>query len=310
MRAVVMHEFGPPSVLVNSEVAEPVAPASDAMIDVEFASVTFVETQIRAGTPPHPSMLPRLPAILGNGVGGVWHGRRVIASLNGTGGYAERAVAPLEGLVTVPDELRTEDAVALLADGRTAMMLVRAAAIQPGDTVLITAAAGGVGGLLVQLARNAGARVVGAAGGERKLAIARDLGANLALDYLDPAWTTRARAEGISLVLDGVGGSIGLAAFDVLGSGGRYYPFGMSSGSFAQISDADAETRKVSVIRGGRPTPDELRELVRAALAEAVAGRLRSSIGQIVPLERAADAHAAIEQRLTVGKTLLHCSTV
>ena len=103
MRAVVIREFGPPEVLEPGEVADVRAGPDDVVIDVEFASVTFVETQVRAGRPPHPSMLPALPAILGNGVGGIvgegspWSGRRVVASLNGTGGYAERAVSPWPG---------------------------------------------------------------------------------------------------------------------------------------------------------------------------------------------------------------------
>ena len=105
MRAVVVREFGPPEVLEPAEVAEVRAGPDEVIIEVEFANVTFVETQVRAGRPPHPSMLPALPAILGNGVGGTvgeaspWAGRRVVASLNGTGGYAEHAVSPVSRLI-------------------------------------------------------------------------------------------------------------------------------------------------------------------------------------------------------------------
>src|ERR687883_543795 len=106
-------------------------------------------------------------------------------------------------------------------------------------------------------------------------------------------------------VFDGMGGGIGRAAFDLLRAGGRFCAFGMASGSFADVSDEAAEARQVRLIRGGRPSPEELRELARAALAEAAAGRLRPLIGQTFPLEQAADAHAAIERRATVGKTLL-----
>src|SRR5919202_6392973 len=104
MWAVVMHEFGPPSVLMHEEVPDPVPGPQQVVVDVDVANLTFVETQVRAGRPPSPSMLPALPAILGNGVGGVVArvgdqvdpdliGRRVVASLGGTGGYARRAVA-------------------------------------------------------------------------------------------------------------------------------------------------------------------------------------------------------------------------
>ena len=318
MRAVVVREFGPPRVLVPTETPDPTPGPGEALIDVQVANVTFVETQVRAGRPPHPAMLPPLPAILGNGVGGVvsalgagvgtsWSGRRVIASLRGRGGYAERAVASADQLVEIPLGLGTQEAVALLADGRTALLLVQAAAIQPGEVVLVEAAAGGVGSLLVQLAANARAQVVGAAGGARKLDVARELGANVVVDYAEPEWPDRVRdaVGGLDVVFDGVGGVVGRAAFDLLQPGGRFFPFGMSSGAFAPVDDAEAVRRQVRLLRPGRPTSAEMRALVQVALAEAVAGRLRPLIGQTFALERAADAHAAIEQRSTIGKTLL-----
>src|SRR5205823_13080904 len=135
--------------LVPETVPDPVPGADQVVIDVDIANITFVETQVRAGHPPNPAMLPSLPAILGNGVGGVLAsgGRRFIASLHGTGGYAERAVADTSALIDIPDGLSMQQAVALLADGRTAVLLARAAAIQSGETVLVEAAAGGVGSL-------------------------------------------------------------------------------------------------------------------------------------------------------------------
>jgi NADPH:quinone reductase len=143
VRAVVMRKFGAPQVLEPGEVPELSAAAGQVVVDVEFANVTFVETQVRAGKPPHPAMLPALPAILGNGVGGTvaevgtgvhrgLTGRRVVASLAGTGGYAERAVADAHQLVEVPDRVELRDAVALLADGRTALALTALAQIRKG----------------------------------------------------------------------------------------------------------------------------------------------------------------------------------
>ena len=320
MHAVVIRAFGPPQVLEFSEVPDLAPGAGEVVVDVEFASVTFVETQVRAGRPPDPRMLPRLPAVLGNGIGGTVvaagpgggdraarPGRRVIASLSGTGGYAERAIAGASRLIGVPDEVELRDAAALLADGRTAVGLVRRAGLRPGDTVLVEAAAGGVGSLLVQLARNAGARVVALAGGERKLAVARDLGADLAVSYASPDWAGRVHdlTRGVDVVFDGVGGDIGLAAFGLLRAGGRFVQFGMASGSFAAVSAELAGERQVSVLTGSPPTPQELNELTRTALSEAAAGRLRPLVGQVFDLARACDAHAAIEARDTVGKTLL-----
>ena len=296
MRAVVIRAFGPPEVLEPAEVDEVRAGPEEAVIDVELANVTFVETQVRAGRPPHPSMLPALPAVLGNGVGGTVASassgaapgarRRVVASLNGTGGYAERAVSPVSRLIDVPDGLAMRDAVALLADGRTALALAHRAGLRAGDTVLVEAAAGGVGTLLVQLARRAGTRVVALASQPHKLAVARDLGADLTVDYRRDGWEEQVSdaAGEVDVVFDGVGGDIGLAAFGLLGAGGRFCPFGMASGSFAPVTPELARARQVTVLAGAAASPGELAAWSREALAEAA---------------------AAIEARTTVGKTLL-----
>jgi NADPH:quinone reductase len=313
VRAVVMREFGPPEVLRPAETEEVRAGPDEVMVDVEFANITFVETQIRAGRPPHPSMLPALPAILGNGVGGMvagsgpGAGRRVVASLNGTGGYAERAAVPASRLIDVPAGLALRDAVALLADGRTALAVAGRADLEAGQTVLIEAAGGGVGTLLVQIARNAGARVVALAGHPRKLALARDLGADLTVDYRQDGWERQVRdATGqVDVVFDGVGGDIGRAAFGLLGAGGRFCPFGMASGSFAPVTPEQARAWRVTVRSGAGGSPEELAALARTALAEAAAGRLRPVVGQEFGLAEAAAAHAAIEARETIGKTLL-----
>jgi NADPH2:quinone reductase len=313
VRAVVIREFGPPEVLEPADVAEVRAGPDEVVIDVEFANVTFVETQVRAGRPPHPSMLPALPAILGNGVGGTvgdaspWSGLRVVASLNGRGGYAEQAVAAASALIRVPEELALRDAVALLADGRTALALAGHADLETGVTVLVEAAGGGVGTLLVQIARRAGARVVALASQPRKLALARDLGADVTVDYSQDGWErqVRALAGEVDVVFDGVGGDIGLAAFGLLRAGGRFCPFGMASGSFAPVTPDLAQASQVTVSRGAGGSPEELAALARTALAEAAAGRLRPVVGQEFELADAARAHAAIETRQTVGKTLL-----
>ncbi len=307
MRAVVIREFGPPGVLKPTEVAGVRAGPDEVVIDVALANVTFVETQVRAGKPPHPSMLPPLPAILGNGVGGTAGGRPVVASLNGTGGYAERALCPAARLLGVPDGLGLREAVALLADGRTALALAARAGLRAGEVVLVEAAAGGVGTLLVQLARNAGAQVVALAGSEHKLSVARVLGAEVAVSYAGPGWPEQVRtAVGpVDVVFDGVGGDIGREAFGLIRPGGRFCPFGMASGSFAPVTPELAAERGVSVPAAAGATPEELLVLAQAALAEAAAGRIRPVIGQEFELARAADAHAAIEARATVGKTLL-----
>ncbi len=318
MRAVVLRAFGPPERLVIEERPDPRPGPGQAVVSVEFASITFVETQVRAGKPPNPAMLPQRPAVLGNGVGGVVTsvganvgpdlvGRRVVTTTGGSGGYAEQVAVDASGLLDVPAGLGLADAVALLADGRTAVGLVDLAEIKKEETVLIEAAAGGVGSLLVQLASSAGATVVAAAGGGRKVNLVRDLGAAVAVDYTELGWAARVRAEvgGLNVVFDGVGGHIGTTSFGLLDEGGRFVPYGMASGTFTRIPEAEAANRRVTVLRSVPRDAAALNELTRRALDEASAGRLRPIIGQTFALDRAADAHAAISSRATIGKTLL-----
>ncbi len=315
MRAVWLREFGGPEVLTIGEAPDPVAGPGQVGVDVEFANITVVETQFRAsGNGPFKATLPMVP---GNGVGGVVAavgdgvesdllGARVVTSTGGSGGYAERVAVDATALFRVPANVALDVAVALLADGRTATMMTRAADVRPGDRVLVEAAAGGVGSLLVQLAKAAGTQVVAAAGGARKVAVATDLGADVAVDYTDDGWPKRVRdaVGGVDVVFDGVGGDIGRAAFDLLDRGGRMVSFGLASGTWATINEEEAIGRDVTLIRPSA-TPAELRTYTESALEEAAAGRLRPVIGQRFPLARAADAHTAIQSRATIGKTLL-----
>ncbi|MFI6264368.1 zinc-binding dehydrogenase [Micromonospora sp. NPDC051006] len=315
MRAIWLRGFGGPEVLVPGPAPDPVPGPGQVLIDVAHANITFVETQFRAGrTGPFGGSPPLIP---GNGVGGTVTdvgtgvdpalvGRRVVSSTGGSGGYAERVTVDATAPIEVPDPLALDAAVALLADGRTATMLIDAVDLRPGERVLVEAAAGGVGSLLVQLAAAAGARVVALAGGPRKVSLLPGLGAAVAVDYREPDWTDRVRAatDGVDVVFDGVGGELGRAAFKLLDPGGRMVSFGLASGEWAGVPPEDAIARKVALLRPDVP-PARLRAYTEQALAEAAAGLLRPVIGQRFPLERAADAHAAIESRATVGKTLL-----
>jgi NADPH:quinone reductase len=313
--AVWLTEFGAPEVLVARVSPDPVPDAGQVVIDVEYANITFVETQFRAGLPGPFGATP--PLVPGNGVGGIVAavgadvdpalvGTRVITGTGGSGGYAERVAVPAELLIPVPGEVPMDVAVALLADGRTASMLIAAAEIRPGERVLVEAAAGGVGSLLTQLATAAGARVVAAVGGPRKADVARDLGADDVVDYLVPGWASRVGP--VDVVFDGVGGDIGTNAFRLLRRGGRMLSFGLAAGVWADVPDEEATRRGVRLVRASG-TPEQLRAFTVDALAAAAAGRLHPLIGQRFPLARAADAHAAIESRATVGKTLLVTGT-
>ncbi|MEW2443063.1 zinc-binding dehydrogenase [Micromonospora marina] len=315
MRAVWLREFGGPEVLVPGTAPDPAPGPGQVLVDVAHANITFVETMFRAsGFGPIGAEPPVIP---GNGVGGTitalgpgvdpaLAGRVVVTATGGTGGYTERVVVDQGAPVPVPPGLALDAAVALMADGRTALMLARAAGLRPGDRVLVEAAAGGVGSLLTQLATTAGATVVAAAGGARKTDVLRAAGLDVVVDYRQAGWTGRVRdaAGAVDVVFDGVGGPLAREAFDLLDPGGRMLSFGLAGGTWADIPAESAAARGVTLL-SPRPGPDELRALTEAALAEGAAGRLRPVIGQRFPLERAADAHAAIEARETVGKTLL-----
>jgi NADPH2:quinone reductase len=315
MRAVWLKEFGGPDVLLAGEAPDPVAGPGQALIDVTFANITFVETQLRAGGGP---FKPELPTIPGNGIGGVVTavgegvdgeliGKRVVTSLNGSGGYAERVVVPATAPFGVPEGVALDNAVALLADGRTATGLIHAAALGKGERVLIEAAAGGVGSLLVQLAHNAGATVVAAAGGARKAELAAGLGADHVVDYSAPDWAEQVRQAvgAVDVAFDGVGGEIGATAFTLLDRGGRLFSYGLASGAWLQVPEEEAAAREITVHRGPLGTPEDMRAFTERVLAEAAAGTVKPVIGQRFPLDRAADAHRAIESRATLGKTLL-----
>ena len=299
--AVWMTAFGPPEVLVPGEAPEPEPADGQVVVDVVHANITFVETQFRAtGFGPLRAEPPLIP---GNGVGGTVGGRRVITSLDGTGGYAERVAIDQARLIDVPAELSLDQAVALLADGRTAVRLLRTVGLRPGERVLVEAAAGGVGTLLVQLAKAAGAEVVGVAGGARKVALAvaarrRCRGRLLAARLGDARRSRRrgprrCRRRGRPL-------RVRAAA-----AGRPDASFGAAGGDWSPIGAYEAAAGDITLIAGSRPAPAELRSCTLEALAEAADGRLQPVIGQRFPLERAADAHAAIESRATIGKTLL-----
>jgi NADPH:quinone reductase len=307
MRAVWVRRFGPPEVLEPGSAPDPVPGAGQVLVDVEYAGISFIETMLRAGRGPGGRRQP-LPYIPGNAVGGVVRdtGARVVSTTGGSGGYASLAAVAAADLVPVPAALDVPTALALLADGRTALGLHRTATPLAGEWVLVEAAAGGLGSLLTQLALGAGARVLGAAGNPAKLALVAELGAT-PVDYTDPGWAEQVRAltaGGLDLVYDGVGGSIGATAAGLLRPDGRFVQHGLSSGTPTDTGPARA--RGVTILGFDRlGAMGDLTALSAAALAEAAAGRLTPTIGQTYPLAEAARAHAVMEAREALGKTLL-----
>jgi NADPH:quinone reductase len=323
MLAIRQHAFGPPENLLYEEVPDPVPGEGQVRIAVEAAGVHLIDTTIRSGGASGAYALPVLPMTPGREVAGrvdavgpgveeAWIGRRVVAHLGmASGGYAEMAVSAVEALHEVPDHLTADAAVTMIGTGRTAVGVLDVAAVAPDDVVLVTAAAGGLGTLFVQAARNVDATVVGVAGGREKVERAAAAGATAAIDYLDPAWPDRVRevlgdAE-VSLVLDGVGGGQGRAALELLGVGGRLVMFGSSSGEPTEFTAQEVVARGLTVswALGYLRRLGSFRDLETRALADAASGRLVPLVGQRFPLAEAATAHKAIESRATVGKSVL-----
>ncbi|MEV1132304.1 zinc-binding dehydrogenase [Agromyces sp. NPDC049794] len=319
MRAVLADRPGPPGVLRLTTLPDPEPGARQVRVAVEASAITFVDTMVRAGNGFGPPVT--FPAVLGNGVGGVvdavgdgvdpgWLGALVVTATGGAGGYASAALADVADLHRIPDGLDVRAATALLADGRTAVGLHEAAAVRPGDVVVVSAAAGGVGSLLVQLATASGARVIALAGSDTKLERARALGAAVTLNYREPDWLDRldaAAPDGLDIVYDGVGADLTAALAARVRGGGRYLQHGASGGRWGELDAPALTERGVAVISLSEigSTPEELFRLVERALELGARGELRPVIGQTFPLEQAAEAHAAIEARTTVGKTLL-----
>lgn len=323
MRIIEAVRFGGPEVLVPREVADLTAGPGEAVVGVSVADVIFVETQIRNGWG-REFFTVEPPYVPGGAVGGrvlsagagvdpAWVGRRVLARTGPAGGgYAEQVRVPADTLIPAPDELGLPEATAVLTDGPTALALLDALPVlRPGERVLVLAAAGGMGTLLVQLAHASGAYVIAAARGKRKLDLARELGADAVVDYSEPGWTRHVLdatdGAGPELVLDGAGGAVGRAAFDITAPGGRFSAHGAPSGGFTAIDPAEAQRRGITLrgIAEVQFPPEEVRRLAERALAEAAAGRLRPVIGRTFPLAQAAEAHAAVEAREVMGKALL-----
>jgi NADPH2:quinone reductase len=321
MHVVIVEEFGGPEVLEVVDQPTPAPGAGEALVEVAYAPALFLDTQMRAGRaqdwfPTRPPYVPGAGvagtvAAVGDGVDAAWVGRRVVADTPDHGGYAEQAVIKADSLIAVPEGVGLDEAAALMHDGRTALKLIDTTRPESGEWVLVLGAAGGLGALLVQLARAAGAHVIGAVGDHaRKLALVRDFGAT-AVDYDRPDWAETVRSfthgAGVDVILDGIGGSLGTAAFALAAPGARVCAYGTPGGGFAQIGHDEAAVRKVTLtgIEQVQLAPDEARQLVQGALTEAAAGSLRPIIGQTFALDHARDAHRAIESRTVIGKTLL-----
>ncbi|MEV2254798.1 zinc-binding dehydrogenase [Streptomyces sp. NPDC050147] len=338
MHAIRLHTFGPAEHLTYEETPDPAPAPGQVRIKVTAAGVHLLDTAIRSGIKGPLPELPELPTIpgrevagtvdaLGEGVDESWLGKRVVAHIGfAPGGYAELAVTEASRLHEIPEDLDDAEAVALIGTGRTALGILQFAELTPESVAVVPAAAGGIGTLLVQYAKHAGATVIGLAGGPEKTARVSANGADLAVDYKNPDWPDEVRAyltklggsgvPGATVVFDGVGGEPGRAAVDLLAPGGAHLIFGWSGkglhdGEPLMFTDEQLAARGITQLnvlgpemmrRAGGDNP--IRTLELAALTEATKGHFTPAI-QRYPLAQAAAAHADLENRRTTGKVVL-----
>jgi NADPH2:quinone reductase len=318
MRAIVISRNGGPEVLEPAEREDPVPGPGEVLINIAASGVNFVDTYFRTGL--YPQQTPYVPGVEGGGtVAAVGDGVTEFSAGDRVGwaqvpgSYAERAVIPADRVVSVPAEVSAEDAAAALLQGMTAHYLLHSTyAVQPGDTVLVHAAAGGMGLLLTQMAKLLGARVIGTVSTAEKEKLARDTGADEVLRYDGfPAEVRRLTGgEGVAAVYDGVGAATFDGSLECLRQRGTLALYGYASGK-PEAFDINRLQTSGSVFLT-RPTlahhvvsRDELVTRASAVLGWVAGGELRLHIGRRYDLADARTAHEDLEGRRTTGKLLL-----
>jgi NADPH2:quinone reductase len=313
MRAIQIHEFGGPDVLVLRDVDDPQPPESFELIDVTAAGVNWADTHQAENSYLAPAQLPLVPG--GEAVGRSADGRRVVALLAG-GGYAERAIAHPAAMWEVPDGISDAQALALVLQGTTAWHLLRTSAqLRAGESVVVHAAAGGVGTLAVQLAKRFGAgRVIGVASSEEKRALAERLGADVTVDAgaedLNAALREANDGRKVDVVLEMVGGRTFEQSLRALAPFGRLVHFGQAARDGAPAIDPGRLMSKSQGVIGFwlvhlLQRPDLMTAAMEDMFAAVLDGSLEPIVGGTYPLEEARRAHEDIRSRGTVGKLVL-----
>jgi len=311
LKAIQIQEFGGPEKLELVELPDPEAGEGEVVVEVARSGINFADTHATRNDYLAEQSLPLIPG--GEVSGRTPDGRRVAAVL-GTGGYAEKLVVPEAMLVSVPDEVGDDQAAALLLQGITAMALVRRCArIEPGETLVVEAAAGGTGSLAVQLGKQAGAKVIGLASSEEKRAMVERLGADASVDSrsedLKAAILAANDGQRVDAVLHMSGGDAFDAELSALAPLGRMVVFGIASREQREVSTA-------ALLRGSKAVigfwlvhlmmrPQEVRPMIGELLTAVAAGELEVSVGEVYPMSEAARAHEDLIARRSSGKLLL-----
>ena len=327
MKAVRVHELGGPEVLRYEEVEAPEPRDDEALVEVAACGVNYLDIYYRSGFHwggHHGRALPYIPGAegagtvlaVGRGVSEVRVGDRVAYGIsNGQGSYAGLATVPERHLVPVPEAVDLQPAAASMLQGMTAHYLTRDTyPVGPGDAVLVHAAAGGTGLLLVQMAKMRGARVFGTVSTPEKARIAEEAGAGAVIDYTEVDFAAEVRrltdGRGVNVVYDSVGKSTFEQSLDALAPRGCMVIFGQSSGAVPPFDTAVLNAKgSLSLSRPSltHHTTDRADILARGGevLRWIADGKLAVRVGATLPLSQAAEAHRLLASRKTTGKILL-----
>jgi NADPH2:quinone reductase len=311
MKAIQIDEFGGPEVLDYRDVPDPSPKLAEIVVNVKRSGINFADTHASRNDYLAEQTLPLIP---GAEIAGQTNdGRRVVALL-GSGGYAEKVAIPQAQLIELPEGVDYDQAAGGLLQGLTAMALVhRCARIEPGETIVVEAAAGGTGSLSVQIAKRAGAKVIGLASSEEKRELVAGLGAEATVDSraenLGEAIREANEGKRVDAVLHMSGGEAFDQELGVLAPLGRMVVFGIASREQREVSTA-------ALLRGSKTIvgfwlyhllarPELVAPMTGQLLAALAQGGLTATIGEVYPLSEAARAHQDLTARRTTGKLLL-----
>jgi NADPH2:quinone reductase len=323
MKAIRVEEFGEPEVLGYEDAERPEPSMGEVLVEVRSIGVNFADTMRRRNQYVIRQELPFVPGSevagvvveLGEGVEGVSVGDRVV-SLVGEGAYAEYALASSQALIPIPDDLDFDTAAAIPLQGLTAYHILKTSGqLKEGESVLVHAAAGGVGTLAVQMAKLMGASpVIATASSQEKLDLAKDLGADVLIDYTEEDWPEKVReatgGNGADVVLEMVGGDFVQKNLLCMNAWGRMVVFGAASGDRGEISPMELLRKNHSIVGFFLPQVMSRPDLFIPSLQEMMgwisSGKVRLTLGGSYKLENAEQAHSDLEGRRTTGKIVLN----
>ena len=322
MKAVQFKEFGGPHVLENVNIDVPSPRGREVLIKVHASAVNYADTARREGQYVVKTPLPYIPGAevagiiteVGEDVTRVKKGDRVVAMMD-SGGYAEYAVTDERSIIPLPYGLDFKEAAAIPVQGLSAYHILKTLGrLGQGETVLIHAAAGGVGLLAVQLAKRFGAgKVIATASTEEKLGLAEDMGADVLVNYTEEEWEKKVldatSGKGVDLALEMAGGDVFYKTLKCLADFGRLIIYGVASGEQSRFYPSSLMARNQSVTGFFLPPLMRDSELTQKTLHEifhyVTSGDLKVTVGHVYPLEEAAKVHSLMQGRQTVGKVIL-----